>query len=76
MCEWGLWIMNMTLSLITLISILCNKGFIAGKDKCIESFNKCYLEAAKSDWAQEYVPEVRKVKVFYHCAFYQGWRKN
>jgi hypothetical protein len=67
--------MNMTLSLITMISILCSDQDMIknAKENCIKSFNQCYQENAKKDWALELIPEVRKVKVFYHCAWYQGW---
>ena len=67
--------MNMTLSLITLISVICSdKSILKGaKEECTKSFNACYLKNSKEDWALELVPEVRKVKVFYHCAWYEGW---
>ncbi len=64
------------ISLNVLILQICLNVVNPGKETCEQYMNKCVVEKAKEAWAQEYIPEVRKVKVFLHCAYFEGWGKK
>ena len=64
------------ISLKILITTICIGVVNPGKIQCVEYMNLCMEKTTKTEWALEYLPEVRKVKVFLHCAYFEGYGRK